>query len=282
MRVPLTPDGGITGGTRTLVAFNSAADHPNRVHDPDWARSVGLEGGLVPGVDVFAYLASAAVTAWGPDFLERGALEARFRRPVYDGELMTITAEPAADAALAVRALGPDGSERAAGTAQARHDDPDPAPRDWPLTGAGPLRAATPAALASLDHLGSLSARLDPDGCRRQLEEVRELNPLFTRHRLVHPGHLLRFADAILGAAVELPPWMHVSSRARLFGSLPWGASVSVRARRTGLFEKGGHRFIQLDVLVCEDAPAPRPVLRVNPYTAIYDPAWNRRGAATG
>ena len=50
-------------------------------------RSAWILGGLVPGVDVMAYMMHLPVAKWGRAFLERGLIEARFVKPVYDGEM---------------------------------------------------------------------------------------------------------------------------------------------------------------------------------------------------
>jgi len=40
----------------SLVAFNTATASANKIHDDTVAASLGFRGGLVPGVDVYAYL----------------------------------------------------------------------------------------------------------------------------------------------------------------------------------------------------------------------------------
>ena len=47
----------------------------------------------MPGVDVMAYMMHLPVAKWGRAFLERGLIEARFIKPVYDGELADVTGE---------------------------------------------------------------------------------------------------------------------------------------------------------------------------------------------
>jgi acyl dehydratase len=236
----------------TVVAYNRAAvGNPNPVHDPEFARSVGFRGGLVPGVDVFAYLVRAPVDAWGSRWLGEGGLEARFE------------------------AVNGSGTFCATAEAERRIAEPPPDPERWPERSLpAVLLAATPEALAANPVLGSLRVTVTAEEARQQLADVREPSGQYARKRIVHPGHLLRFADSILAANVLLPPWMHVSSRARFFNVVHWGEQLSVRATRGELFEKKGHRFVQLDVLVT----GPRgPVLRVEPYTAIYAPAWTNR-----
>ena len=72
--------------TYRVKAFNTAKQSENKMHDDTVARRFGFSGGLVPGVDVMAYMMHLPVRRWGRDFLERGLIEARFVKPVYDGE----------------------------------------------------------------------------------------------------------------------------------------------------------------------------------------------------
>ena len=58
-----------------------------------WRSASAFSGGLVPGVDVMAYMMHLPVAKWGRTFLERGLIEARFVKPVYDGETADVTGE---------------------------------------------------------------------------------------------------------------------------------------------------------------------------------------------
>ena len=58
-----------------------------------WRSGSASRGGLVPGVDVMAYMMHLPVAKWGRAFLERGLIEARFVKPVYDGEIADVTGE---------------------------------------------------------------------------------------------------------------------------------------------------------------------------------------------
>jgi acyl dehydratase len=79
--------------TRTLTAFNTATASENKIHDDAVASRFGFTGGLVPGVDVFAYLAHMPMAAWGKDWLGGGFMQARFVKPVYDGDTATVSSE---------------------------------------------------------------------------------------------------------------------------------------------------------------------------------------------
>src|SRR5437764_2026651 len=85
----------------SVVAYNTARDSENKIHDNTVARRFGFSGGLVPGVDVYAYMAHLPVARWGREFLQHGSLEARFLKPVYDGETGIVSAAEA-DGGLAI------------------------------------------------------------------------------------------------------------------------------------------------------------------------------------
>src|SRR4051794_13127961 len=77
----------------TVEAYNTAKQSENKMHDDAVAQRFGFSGGLVPGVDVMAYMMHLPVATWGRDFLQRGLIGARFIKPVYDGETTTVTGE---------------------------------------------------------------------------------------------------------------------------------------------------------------------------------------------
>src|SRR3954464_13771649 len=81
--------------TYRVEAYNTAKQSENKMHDDAVARRFGFSGGLVPGVDVFAYMMHVPVARWGRDFLERGRMDARFVKPVYDGETAAVTGQDA-------------------------------------------------------------------------------------------------------------------------------------------------------------------------------------------
>src|SRR6195256_5962911 len=76
-----------------VQAYNTAKQSENKMHDDTVAKRFGFSGGLVPGVDVMAYMMHLPVAKWDRAFLERGLIEARFVKPVYDGEMAVVTGE---------------------------------------------------------------------------------------------------------------------------------------------------------------------------------------------
>ena len=99
------------------------------------------------------------------------------------------------------------------------------------------------------------------------LDGVRETDPLYRNERIVHPGRILRLCNTVLMDNVVLGPWIHVGSKVRHLSAARIGERLSARAQVAANYEKKGHRFVDLNVLVI--ANEERPVAHVL-HTAIY------------
>jgi len=252
-----------------VKAFNTATTSHNKIHDDAVARSYGFAGGLVPGVDVYAYLSHPPVERWGGAFLERGAMTARFDRPVYDGDEVTV--EAVEDDELVLSLFDPQGETCATATASLPSEAVAPPPAsDFP---ARPLPADPPRASAELfdrrPEFGSLEFGFHAEHAPAYLRDVGETLSLYEDERIAHPGWLLRSANYVLVANARLGPWIHVSSSVQHHGLVHDGDEVSTRARVLDDFDRKGHKFVVLDVLIL--ANLTRPVMRVE-HTAIYEP----------
>ena len=254
-------------------ATNTATSSSNKMHDDTVARQYGFAGGLVPGVDVWAYLSHVPAEAWGRDWLVEGGLDARFASPVYDGEEVTVEASEAADAgdnpdALELTASNPAGKACAAGRAYRRLLGPPPDLAAYP---AAPL-PDPPAPPASPDYFERHAVLGTSEATWRAgsgyLDSVSEHLPLFRESGLAPPGWLLRRANDVLVHNVTLGPWIHVESRIRHLGAVADGQVVSTRAKVADHYERKGHRFVELDVLMLVED---RPVL-TGRHLAIYQP----------
>ena len=253
---------------RTVNAYNTAHASENKIHDNETARKFGFTGGLVPGVDVFAYMTHPALHHWGRDWLERGWIRARFLKPVYDGEDVDIVAREEAPMAIEVLrgdivcAAAEAGLDAAADPAALAIDIPTaPLPAERP--------PASPESLAKGTVMGTLEVSLNAEEGETYRRDVREDLPLYADGGLAHPGWLLRRANRVLAETVLLGPWIHVASDVRFLGLLHAGEAISVRGQVTDNYERKGHKFVALDVLVI--AEGDRPVMRAQ-HTAIYAP----------
>ncbi len=255
-----------------VEAYNTAKDSENKIHDDTVARKYGFNGGLVPGVDVYAYMTHPAVERWGRDWLERGMGDCRLIKPVYDGAIATVSVEAVAGEAeamaITVESAGQicaTGTARLPGTAR---EAPDLA--DFPLTALPDDRPpASPASLPIGAMLGTYTRHCSAEMETQYQADVREDLPLYRSESIIHPGHILRFGNWAVTQNVVLGSWIHVSSSVQHFATARHGENLSVRARITNNFERKGHLFVELDALVL--AQGSRLLARMD-HTAIYQP----------
>ena len=62
------------------------------LHDDAMARALGYPAALVPGIDVYAYLARLVLATWGEKWLAKGILASSSQRPVYHGDDLAVHA----------------------------------------------------------------------------------------------------------------------------------------------------------------------------------------------
>ncbi len=259
----------------TLRAHNASEQSENKIHDNAVARQYGFEGGLVPGVAIHGYMTRPALDALGPQWLERGTISTRFIKPFYQDELVTVrtTVTSASESLVAVDlvAVNEKGETCAIGTATLPAEAP--VRPDIADVAAAPLAAVRPPvsrdALAAIQTLGTIETPWESsEKDAGFLAEIKDDHPAYRgESAVIHPGFLVRFANTVLVRAVQLGPWIHVSSDVRHYSTVKPGEGFSTRARITELFERKGHKFVTLDVLQVSGV---RPVTR-NTHTAIYD-----------
>jgi acyl dehydratase len=250
-----------------VIACNTATESANKIHDDEVARQLGFRGGLVPGVDVYAYLAHPPAEAWGLAWLERGTMRARFHQPVHDGGRVEVV--PIGPTALELRDDGGATCATAEVAAVADGQREPPSVDDWPrVDQRDDPPPASPETLAPGTAFALAPHRFHADLAGAYLDEVRETLPLYTDEGVAHPGWILRDANYVLSTNVRLGPWIHVESIVQHHGLVRDGDVVSARAVVTKEWERKGHRFVELDVVHLADT---HPVARTR-HTAIYQP----------
>jgi len=254
--------------TYHVQAYNTSKQSENKIHDDTVARRFGFSGGLVPGVDVMAYMIHLPVAKWGRSFLERGIIEARFVKPVYDGETAELTAAESNGAlTIEVRSRG---QLCATGSASLPASGPDFSMADYREVAAVTERKPVSAASYEVDKwLGTIPRDWAGDAAREYLADIRETDPIFAREGLGHPGLLQRVMNKLLVDNAVLGPWIHVGTRMQLLSTGGIGDELTARAKVTGNYDKKGHRFVELDALVVGNGT--RPLAHCQ-HIAIYQP----------
>ena len=258
----------MTMQTYRVSAYNTAKQSENKMHDDTVARRFGFSGGLVPGVDVMAYMMHLPVEKWGRAFLERGLMDARFVKPVYDGEDVELRArEIDGGIELEVESRG---EICAMGSASLPAAAPALKLADYQDIAAVAERKPVSAASYALDKwLGTAPRAWGGDDAKAYLADIRETDPIYFRESLGHPGLLQKVMNRLLVDNAILGPWIHVGSRMQLLQTGKPGDEITARAKVVGNYEKKGHRFVELDALVVANGTTP---LAHCWHIAIYQP----------
>jgi acyl dehydratase len=255
-----------------VVARNHHTESANRIHSDEVAKQYGFRGGLVPGVTVFAYMTRPVAARWGQPWLSGGGLSARFALPVYDGQEITVEATEAGDGELDLAVRTPDGTVAATGRAVLDAGlSVDAA--DYQVAPLVARDARPPASFDALPAgrtLGSLAgAGFHGEQADVFLALIDDDLPLYKGGAVAHPGSLIQAANEILSSNVLLGPWIHVSSQATFVTTAGDGDVLTTRGRVVETFERKGHKFVDLDVLVV--ANDDRPVMHAR-HQAIFEP----------
>jgi acyl dehydratase len=254
--------------THRVSAYNTSKFSENKIHDDTVARKYGFSGGLVPGVDVLAYMLHMPVAKWGRSFLERGLIEARFVKPVYDGEIAEVAAVDEADGlTIEVQSKG---ELCATGNASLPASVPTFNLADY--TAVAPVRERRPVNTASYEigrWLGTEPRRWAGEAACEYLADIRETDPIYGREAIGHPGLYPRIMNKVLVDNAILGPWIHVGTRMQLLAVAKPGDELTARAKVIGNYDKKGHRFVELDALVVANGTTP---LAHCWHIAIYQP----------
>lgn len=252
----------------SVIAQNDATDSNNAIHSDDIAQKLGFAGGLVPGVTVYGYLLRPLVNFFGERFLDKGFISARFRRPVYEGESVSvearITEEKAGSTGTEVILTNSEGELCAVATAEfpaagRELDRPLPPEASLPEN----LRPATPEELKRNPILGTLEIQFDSESGLRFAKGLEDDHVIYAR--AAHPAWVLRQANIAIDKNLAVGPWIHVSSSVYFHGQISPGETFQVRTQAVKLYEKNGHDYGDFDVAIVTD----RLVMRIS-HHAIY------------
>jgi len=175
-------------------------------------------------------------------------MSVRFLEPIYDGDTVIVRAERADDGLIRVAAEREDGSVCATGTAwitAAGSTQPVLYP-DHPLPQERPIPASDTVVPGAL--LGTVVEQIDT----------------------AEPQRLLRFSNEILMRNFKLGPWIHAASQVTNWTLPRPGNEISARGRIHDRFERKGHEFVVLDVMLISSGSRLVQTVR---HTAIYRPA---------
>jgi hypothetical protein len=256
-----------------VTAHNTGASSDNKIHDDTVARRFGFRGALVPGTTVYAYMTRAIIGVFGMEWLARGQASLRLLKPVYDADEVIVRAAATAERTLEVTAAN--SSDEACATVRASIPSGAVPVVDVVAYPLAELPAERPPAsrevLQRLARLGAPKTTYDEAAAADYLQSVNDPTPMYRGDSgFAHPALFLQLANRALSENVRLGPWIHVGSEVQHLGLARVGQRIDARGRVARLFEKKGHEFVELDLLLIGNEV--RPIARVR-HTAIYQVA---------
>ena len=256
-----------------IVGNNYAEDHDNKIHSDEVAAQFGFRGGLVPGVGVYAYLTHPVVESLGVEWLHRGAMSAKFLKPIYHGEEVTVKGivkaiEPVI---INLELFDAGGNICAVGEASVPANIPEIYFENFPHQNLPDPDQRPAARLVNLPPgkiLASLDWELNLEEIEKKfLSDICATLPIFFGAKAVcHPAFYLAQANEILMANVKLGPWIHTGSTIQHYSIPANGDRLSIRGKVLESYERRGHEIVILDLGIFADDL--KPIARIK-HSAI-------------
>ena len=275
----MTMEVGMSLPVYEAVARNYGAAHANKIHSDEGAAEHGFAGALVPGVAMYAYLTRPLVDAFGKDWLARGAMSAKFIKPVYDGEACRaetkiVSTEPLQ---LELQLFNSAGELCAVGSAGLPEALPAIDANEFPLR-LLPTDAerweATIAAVNAGDVFGSLEFTLDLAAQAEFLENMVDGSPLY-RGGVCHPAFWIAQANEVFMHNFALGMWIHTSSETQHYALAREGERLTMRGQVIETAKRRGHEIVTADLAIFGETD--RAIARIK-HSAIIRLAQHRRG----
>jgi len=240
-------------------AFNPVPESENRIHSDETAKAYGFRGGLVPGVVVSAYLLHPAAVAWGREWVERGQAHVVVQSPVYDGETFRVEVEAATETAYEASLIDERGTRCATAKVSRptkipeapvrRHDSFLSRDTERPVASLAVMERFIETGLHALPALWSKQAEIT-----NYLRDPNEMAPIYHKENLANPAFMLGLTNWVMGRNVRMSPWLHLQTDSQNHRAVTSGTRLVVEAAISDLFEKKGHKFVDVDVGVFQES----------------------------
>ncbi len=210
-----------------VTAQNLPEHDRNPIHTDVGAQAAGFPRALVAGVTTYAYLVHPPMAAWGETWIANGGAEVRFRRPVFDGDLVRCVPEIDGDAVVVSALTDAPEQPRAVVRALPRAD----------------VRVAMRAGEVLPTKQLQLRGEWGSDYGNRAGDELGLCRDL----GIVHPAVWPALANHVVHTEVARGSWIHTRSIVRHHATAAAGATAVVRAVVVRRFVAHGERAV-LDV----------------------------------
>ncbi len=254
----------MTTATTDRIALTIRLDANPRyrgsVHDDEVARRMGYRAALVPGAFLYGHFSRVAVDRWGMEWIERGSMAASFRRPVYNGDAVTIACTPGEGGAIGLSMIGHDGQLAAEGWIAPPAAVSAPTLSDWPMLPLPPPEARPPVAIED-DIIGRRGGTAGSVATEAEILDSRaafdETHPIYPATGIAHPGFPMRRAMFEVNGSYRWPgPIVLTACEAQHYGAMRPGQRFETSSVVTETFARRGKHYVVTDELVLADGRA--------------------------
>ena len=240
---------------------DDSPDIENPIHSTEIARAYGYEGPLIGGVTVWGWATDTIIAAIGNNWLSEGWAEYSFRKPVFPGNVLTITVESSTEDftnSWNVAMQNQSGDLCVVGKIGIGE-------ASWENTLTRPINMS-PSDVVGKKPLTLERAKNSTSWTALQLEfnedtyeEIKHKNrltsdPIFAYSQgdtpIAHPSWVAGWAEGLMRHNFDIPSSMHTKSLVKHHSSIPLGTKLVGGAEVIDAYERKGHQYIEFDVLL--------------------------------
>ncbi len=262
-----------------VVAKNYAEASENKMHSDDVAGRYGYRGGLVPGVAVYAYMTVPVVQALGAPWLAHGSMRAKFIKPIYHGDAVTVRSRVTGvdPIRITISVVNEEEVLCAVGEASLPEKHPHLDISRYPYAPLPDPDEKLPPSLEVLTEntiLGAIEFTIDPQHSEGEhgdfLDEMVETLPIYRGpDAIAHPAVLAQMANRLLIENVALGPWIHSGTDINYYDVPRPDEKMYMQGRIAHSYTKRGHEIVVMDVVALGSKE--RPIAHLT-HTAIVRP----------
>lgn len=251
----------VSNNVTAYLDNDDSPDIENPIHSTEVARAYGYDGPLIGGVTVWGWATDTIIQALGNDWITRGWSEYSFRKPVFPGNVITITAE--SDAEDLTKPWNVTMNNQSGdicvigkiGLGQTK----------WENTLTRPVNMspseATEKPPLTLDRASQETSwtALEVEFNDHIYEEINHKNRLTFNSifdhcsgmkPIAHPSWIAGWAEALMRHNFDIPSSMHTKSLVKHHSSVPLGTTIVGGAEVIDAYERKGHHYVEFDVLL--------------------------------
>lgn len=271
--------------TAHVVAFLDNEDSlaiPNIIHSTAGAAQYGYRAALVGGVTVYGWAVPAIIEVLGERWLDDGWADVFFRRPVYPGDELRIRVEERRRGHCFFAMTNPEGKaciEGELGLGRAPWSGDLQRPSDTsPRTSPDPLTPLTPATLRVGADLVPMAVPITvEEAAAHALDRERDDHPRWRGEAArIHPSWIAGRATRLMHHGFSYGPSIHARTQMQHLAPARAGQTVTVAGRFVDAYERKGHQYAVVDVLMLGESGEDIAHFR---HTTIYQVARRAGGA---